>query len=51
MQFNSKKGNVITFGKKTENMENIFTYKLGEDPLNRVGVVKYLGILLSADLK
>jgi len=51
MQFNSKKGNVMTFGKKTENMENIFTYKLGEDPLNRVGVVKYLGILLSADLK
>jgi len=45
MNFNSKKSNVITFGKKTENMENIFTYKLGEDPLNRVG------ILLLADLK
>jgi len=42
MKFNSK---------KTENMENVFTYKLGDDPLNRVGVVKYLGILLSADLK
>jgi len=51
MKFNSKKSNVITFGKKTENMENVFTYKLEGDPLNRVGVVKYLGILLSADLK
>jgi len=51
MKFNSKKSNVITFGKNTENTENIFTYELGDDPLNRIGVVKYLGILLSAGLK
>jgi len=51
MKYNSKKSNVITFGKKTENMDNVFTYKLGDDPLNRVGVVKYFRILLSSDLK
>jgi len=51
MKFNSKKSNVTTFGKKTEHMENVFTYKFGDDTLSRVRVVKYLGILLSADLK
>jgi len=51
MKFNSKKTNAITLSKKTGNIDNVFTYTLEDDPLNKVGVVEYLRILPSAGLK